>query len=231
MPTNLELTDLRTKLNQMTERIVSRLKDRSRYASNASVYRIDEIPIEGRTGISFFEFALEQLEQYHAALGRYRFPDQYRLTNTSSHTPVQRARVPTSPIQQVDIELKDEIITYYMTLLHDLCKEGDDPTTYGETVYCDADLIVLIHERINIGRFVAESKLQTDPSLQAIAESQNALRARLRKPKREQTVIANARKIAFNYNLNQNVVERCFRWLITKTLEVEIHYLQQRFRI
>jgi chorismate mutase len=231
MPSKLELRDLRTKLNQMTERIVSRLKDRSRYALNAAVYRIDEIPIEGRTGISFFEFALEQLEQYHAALGRYRFPDQYRLTNISTNTPVQRARVPTSPIQQVAIELKDEIITYYLTLLQDLCEEGDDPTTYGETVYCDADLIVLLHERINIGRFVAESKLQTDPSLQAIAQSQDALRPRLRKPEREQTVIANARKIAFSYNLNQNVVEHCFRWLITKTLEVEIHYLQQRFRI
>lgn len=231
MPTNLELTDLRTKLNQMTERIVSRLKDRSRYALNASVYRIDEIPIQGRTGISFFEFALEQLEQYHAALGRYRFPDQYQLTNVSPHTPVQRAQVPPSPIQQVDIELKDEIITYYMTLLQDLCADGDDSTTYGETVYCDADLIVLLHERINIGRFVAESKLQTDPSLRVIAESQNALRARLRKPKREQTVIANAKKIAFSYNLNQEVVERCFHWLITKTLEVEINYLQQRFRI
>ena len=231
MPSNLELTDLRTKLNQMTERIVSRLKDRSRYALNASVYRIGEIPIDGRTGISFFEFALEQLEQYHAALGRYRFPDQYRLTNISPHTPVQRARVPSSPIQQVDIELKDAIITYYLALLQDLCEDSDDPTTYGETVYCDADLIVLLHERINLGRFVAESKFQTDTSLQALATSQDALRARLRKPKREQTVITNARKIASRYNLNQDVIERCFRWLISKTLEVEIHYLQQRFDI
>jgi monofunctional chorismate mutase len=228
MPSKLELTDLRTKLNQMTERIVSRLKDRSRYALNASVYRCDEIPIEGRIGLSFFEFALEQLEQYHASLGRYRFPDQYRLTNISPHSPVQRG-IPPSPIRQVDIELKDKIITYYLTLLKDLCNEGDDPTTYGETVYCDADLIVLLHERINIGRFVAESKFQTDTSLRAIAETQDTLRARLKKPKREQIVIENARKIAFSYDLNQDVVERCFRWLITKTLEVEIDYLQQRF--
>jgi monofunctional chorismate mutase len=228
MPSKLELTDLRTKLNQMTERIVSRLKDRSRYALNASVYRYEEIPIEGRIGISFFEFALEQLEQYHASLGRYRFPDQYRLTNISPHSPVQRG-FPSSPIRQVDIELKDEIITYYLTLLKDLCNEGDDPTTYGETVYCDADLIVLLHERINIGRFVAESKFQTDTSLRAIIENQDALRARLRKPKREQTVIENAKTIALSYDLNPEVVERCFRWLITKTLEVEIDYLQQRF--
>jgi hypothetical protein len=31
------------------------------------------------------------------------------------------------------------------------------------------------------------------------------------------------------YDLNPDVVEHCFQWLIAKTLEVEIHYLQKRF--
>jgi chorismate mutase len=225
MHSKLNLHDLRTKINQMTERIVSRLKDRSRYVLNDAVYRRDAIPIEGRTGISFFEFALEQLEQYHASLGRYKFPDQHQLTTITLQSPVQRWSPP-SPIRQVDIELKDEIIAFYSLILRDLCREGDDPTTYGETVYCDADLIILLHERINIGRFVAESKFQTDPSFSTVVENRAALRARLRQPKREQTVIDNARKIALNYDLNPDVVERCFRWLITKTLEVEIDYLQ-----
>jgi chorismate mutase len=222
---NLDINDLRTKINQMTERIVSRLKDRSRYVLNDTVYRRDAIPIEGRTGVSFFEFALEQLEQYHASLGRYKFPDQHQLTNISLDSSVQRW-FPPSPVRQVDIELKDEIIAFYTILLRDLCREGDDPTTYGETVYCDADLIVLLHERINIGRFVAESKFQTDPSFSNIVENRDALRTRLRNPKREQTVIDNARKISLNYDLNLEVVEHCFRWLISKTLEVEIDYLQ-----
>lgn len=225
MYSKLNLHDLRTKINQMTERIVSRLKDRSRYVLNDAVYRRDAIPIEGRTGISFFEFALEQLEKYHASLGRYKFPDQHQLTTIALHSPVQRWSPP-SPVRQVDIELTDEITVFYSRLLRDLCREGDDPTTYGETVYCDADLIVLLHERINIGRFVAESKFQTDPSFSTVVENRDALHARLRQPKREQTVIDNARKIALNYDLNPDVVERCFRWLITKTLEVEIAYLQ-----
>ena len=225
MNSNYDLKDLRTKLNQMTERIVSRLKDRSRYVLNDSVYRRDAIPIEGRTGVSFFEFALEQFEQYHASLGRYKFPDQHRLTDISFQSPVQRW-FPPSSIKRVDIKLKDEIIAFYTTMLKDLCREGEDPTTYGETVYCDADLIVLLHERINMGRFIAESKFQTDPSFKSIVENRDALRARLRKPKREQTVIDNAKKIALNYDLKPDVVERCFRWLISKTLEVEIDYLQ-----
>jgi chorismate mutase len=225
MHSKLNLNDLRTKINQMTERIVSRLKDRSRYVLNDAVYRRDAIPIEGRTGMSFFEFALEQFEQYHASLGRYKFPDQHQLTNITLHSPVHRWSPP-SPVRQVDIELKDEIIAFYSLMLRDLCREGDDPTTYGETVYCDADLIVLLHERVNIGRFVAESKFQTDPSFSTVVENRDALRTRLRQPKREQTVIDNARKIALNYDLDPDVVERCFRWLITKTIEVEIDYLQ-----
>jgi chorismate mutase len=225
MGSTLNLQDLRTKINQMTERIVSRLKDRSRYVFNDTVYRRDAISIEGRTGVSFFEFALEQFEQYHASLGRYQFPDQHRLTRISLQSPVQRW-FPPSPVKPVEIELKDAVIAFYTRLLRDLCRAGDDPTTYGETVYCDADLIVLLHERINLGRLVAESKVQADPSFRTVVENREVLRARLRQPQREQEVLDHARTIALTYDLNPDVVERCFRWLIRKTLDVEIDYLQ-----
>ncbi len=65
----LQISDLRVKLDQMTERIVNRLKDRSRYRLNETVYISDAIPIEGRSGLSFFEYALEKLEKYHEKTG------------------------------------------------------------------------------------------------------------------------------------------------------------------
>ena len=225
---NLDLHDLRTKLNQMTERIVSRMKDRSRYPLNAVVYRPDAIPIANRSGLSFLDFALEGLEHYHASLGRYRFPDQYRLTGVSPSALVDRGS-PTSPIQPVDIALKDEIVAFYYRLVRALCPEGDDATTYGETVYCDADLIVLIHERINVGRFVAEAKLQTDPAISDVVDDRRTLAQRLIQPQREQAVIDQARGIATRYDLDPEVVERCFRWIIEKTLDVEIEYLRRKY--
>jgi chorismate mutase len=224
---NLDLHDLRTKLNQMTERIVSRLKDRSRYPLNAAIYRPDAIPIANRSGISFLDFALEGLEHYHASLGRYRFPDQYPLTDVSPSAPVERGS-PTSPIMRVDIALKDAIVAFYRGLVQTLCPGGNDETTYGETVYCDADLIVLIHERINVGRYVAEAKLQTDPSLVDVVEARHALARRLVQPQRAQIVIDQARSIATRYDLNADVVERCFRWITEKTLDVEIEYLRRK---
>jgi monofunctional chorismate mutase len=224
----VDIDDLRTKLNQMTERIVSRLKDRSRYLLNESVYVQGKISIENKKGISFLEFALEGLENYHASLGRYNFPDQYRLTNVSPFTAVVR-EYPISPIMRVDIELKDEIIKFYKKMLEALCTKGDDKTTYGETVYCDADLIVLMHERINVGRFVAESKIQANPSIVNVVNNKGELRQQLKEPIREQAVINYAREIAIRYDLNPNVVESCFRWLIDKTLEVEIDYLRKKY--
>lgn len=212
----------------MTEMIVSRLKDRSRYFLNKSVYVQDKISIENKKGISFLEFALEGLENYHASLGRYNFPDQYRLTNVSPFTTVVR-EYPVSPLMQVDIKLKDEIIIFYKKMLEALCKKGDDKTTYGETVYCDADLIVLMHERINVGRSIAEAKLLATPSIVKVVNIKDELRQQLKEPIREQAVINYAREIAVRYDLNPDVVESCFRWLIDKTLEVEIDYLRKKY--
>ena len=73
----IDLGELRVRLDQMTERIVSRLKDRSRFPLNEVVYRIGGVAIAGRDGVSFLQFALEGLEAYHASLVRYAYPDQY----------------------------------------------------------------------------------------------------------------------------------------------------------
>jgi chorismate mutase len=96
-------------------------------------------------------------------------------------------------------------------------------------VYCDADLIVLIHERINVGRYVAEAKLQTDPSLVRVVDTRPTLARRLVQPQREQAVVDQARRIATRYDLNAEVVERCFRWIIEQTLEVEVEYLRRKY--
>ena len=73
----VELGDLRVKLDQMTERVISGLKDRSRLPLNAPVYQPNAVPISGRTDTSLLQFAIEGLESYHASLGRFTYPDQY----------------------------------------------------------------------------------------------------------------------------------------------------------
>ena len=227
----VQLTDLRIKLNQMGERIVSRLKDRSRFQLNGAVYTPDAIPIEGRDGISLLYFALEGLEAYHASLGRYDYPDQYPVFSTTlPKSPVKRY-VPQAAISPVDINLREELLGFYTGILPELCPLGDDPNSYGETAYVDADALQHLHERINVGRYVAESKLAASPEISNIVHDSALLTAELKDSRREEDVINKAKERALVYELNPDLVGRIFRWVIDETLKVEVDYLQKRFGI
>jgi chorismate mutase len=232
--TNLE--DLRIRLDQASERIVSRLKDRSRLPLNWPVYSPDAVPISGRTGISFLQFAIEGLEAYHASLGRYEYRDQHPiLSRVLPRSPILRAGTGTdlSDIDMSDIEtrISSEMLSFYCGIVPELCREGDDPKTYGETVYVDADLLELMHERIDtIGRYVAHSKFESTPEILQHSDDDQALVLALRNIKREDIVVDKAKETAARYNLDPKVTERVFRWLIKETTDVEVAYLKSLAR-
>lgn len=222
-----DLADLRVRLDQMTGRILSRLKDRSRFPGNAAVYEPGGVPIAGRSGISLLDFALEGLEIYHASLGRYSYPDQYRLTAAEVHaSPVQRA-VAQVKDPDVAIQLRDNLLTYYRDLVRRLSNPGDDPSTYGETAYVDADLLNLLHERINVGRQVAKSKATADPALGSFVHDAGALTAALRDEAREARLLETVDATAARYELDPVVARDVFRWIIDETLALEVAWLQR----
>src|ERR1044071_1096396 len=104
----MQLSDLRVRLDQMTERIVMRLKDRSRFPINQRVYQPDGIPIDGRKGISFLEFALEGLEASHASLGRYSCPGEYPLVSRDLPASSVSRTVGAAALPAVAISIKDD---------------------------------------------------------------------------------------------------------------------------
>jgi chorismate mutase len=210
----------------MTERIVSRLKDRSRFPENRPVYEPDAVPIAGRRGISFLEFALEGLELYHASLGRFSFPDQYPLLSAlGKESPVERV-VPASAVPRIEIPITRDLLAFYIDALHSFCRPGADPGTYGETVYVDADLLNLIHERINIGRHIAEAKFTSNPALRDVLHDRDAITVALRDSVREESLLASVRATADRYELDPEMAAYVFRWVIDETLALEVWYLQ-----
>lgn len=225
--TTIDLGGLRVRLDQMTERIVSRLKDRSRFAFNQAVYTPGAVEIAGRTGISFLDFSLEGLEAYHASLGRFDQPDQYPVFGVNlPASPVRRGASTKPGVDRRTISIKDDLLAFYLTVLPRVCPPGDDPDNYGETVYLDADLLQLLHERINVGRYVAEAKVRSDPSVAASRNDAALLSSKLRDSRREEALIAAVRATAERYELDPEVVEHLFRWIIKETLRVEVAYLR-----
>jgi len=219
-----ELGELRIKLDQMTERISSRFKDRSRFPLNEAIYQPGGIPIVGRPGISLLQFAIEGLESYHASLGRYDYTDQHPVLGLNLPKSSVERTVRQTPLPQITPNIGDSLISFYKDLMSKYCKPGDDPESYGETAYIDADLIQLIHERVNIGRFVAEVKGRIDPSIYWLT-SENELRTKLEDKSREDALIERVRNAAQKYEFDPGMAEEAFRWMIEKTIDIEIAYI------
>lgn len=221
------LGELRIKLDQMTERITSRLKDRSRFPQNATIYESNAIEIHGRQDVSFFQFAIEGLEAYHASLGRFRYPDQFPVSGAKLQESSVERKVGESSLQEVNFSVASKLIPFYTGLIVKYCEAGDNPDTYGETAYIDADLVEIMNERINIGRYVAETKGRSDPSVFDVAENEKVLVSKLKDKVREEALIEKVRSTAQRYDLNPDMAEEVFRWMIERTMDVEVAYIQQ----
>lgn len=226
-----ELSEVRIRLDQMTERIISRLKDRSRFPQNPTVYRPDGVPLQGRPGISFLEFALHGLEAYHASLGRYEYPDQYPLFSGEIAGSAAARTVKMAGLPRHAISIREDLLAFHRDTVEQLCPAGDDPDTYGETVYVDADLLQLLNERINVGRYVAQAKKDSDAGLLDLVTDDRELAARLTDSAREEALIARVREVAARYELSEVNAEQVFRWIISETLKVEVLYLQESARV
>lgn len=223
-----ELNDLRVTLDQMTERITSRLKDRSRFEVNPDIYAPGAVAIVDRNGISLVEFALEGLEAYHASLGRFDDGDQYPVFGRNL-PPASVAGQPTrdESILRDDLSSAGDLIPFYQGLVEDHCEPGDSPEHHGETAYIDADLIQMMHERINVGRRVAEIKGRQDATLYE-CETDEEIESKLRDEVREAKLLTKVAGIAERYDLEPSFATDAFEWIIAKTIQLEIEYVHAK---
>lgn len=223
----MDLHDLRAKLDRLNEQIVSRLKDRSRFPVNEAVYAPGAIPIRGYPEVSLMEWALIGMERYHATLGRYELPDQIPLrTDVVTDSPVRR-KIDMPLLPAIAPPPREALFGFYIALVPEFCKPGDEPHNYGETAYADADVLVRLNERIFLGGFVAKTKLEQDPAIVSLARDPEAIRERFRDRPREDVVIERAQQAAWRYQINPDVITRVFRWMIEQTIDVEVRFLQQ----
>lgn len=223
-----DLSVVRLRLTKMTDRILMRLHDRAGFPLNRPVYEPDAIAIPGRTGISLLDFSLEGLEAYHASLGRYEFPDQFALSPAGKpRANASRSLPPPTADHRVEIALRESLTDFYTgKVLPRLCTDASDSDTYGETAYVDADLLELLNERINVGRDIALAKIQREPDLLDVLDDEQRLKDRLVDPVREEAVIADAAAAAERYGLEGDLARFIFRWIIDRTLALEVQYLQ-----
>lgn len=220
---------IRPGLDILANEIVIALKKRMRFYLNPEIYQAGLV--KGRPDTSLLHYELERIEQAHAELGRFKYADQEPFTDVDHIEPIIVRRTPQSPIQPMRSGIGERIIAFYRQWLASACKAGSDADSYGETVTSDVNALLAIMERINLGKYVAESKFSDaqDKFRAAGGEREATLELIVRKD-REGQVFDLARTLARNYALNEEHSLTVFEFMVEVTKDVEVDYIRQRLQ-
>jgi len=217
-----KIDSLRLKLDQMTERIISGLKDRSRYSVSAGVYNE-----EFSNSMSWFKYRLFREQSLDSEFGRYEFEDQHPLIFTKDQLAMPKRPRPHSDlgIAMVEVNNGESIISLYRETVIKICRVGDDPDNYGEIAKLDVSNVLTLYERIcGFAAKVAEYKIEREP--RTLHFDPEFLRSYLRDEEREKQVMEYALALARKEQVpNPEVMPIFFRTIIDRTLDLEVDYI------
>jgi chorismate mutase len=217
-----KIDNLRMKLDQMSERIVSGLKDRSRYTISNGVF-LEEF----FNGMTWFRYRLFREQSLDSEFGRFEFEDQHPfIFKKDQLTPPKRPR-PHADIGITSVEFDNgpEILNIYRDIIGKICKPGEDPDNYGEIAKLDVSNVLTLYERIcGFAAKVAEFKIEKEP--RTLHFEPEFLRSYLTDAEREKQVMDYALALARKEQLpNPEVMPGFFRTIIDRTLDLEVDYI------
>jgi chorismate mutase len=216
----IEITDLRIKIDQLNERILSGLKTRSRFSLNQGTFR--ESFADGKT---WFMYRLKKEQDLDAEFGRFMYNDQAPFIFSKEEIAKSKVSISANNngIKQIQIDISKEILDLYKEILYSICQPGEDKNNFGETTKLDVEIILALNERIvGVGEQVAGYKMQANPEIIKITNKEELKKA-LYVPEREKEVIERMGKVAEKYGLtNIEQMKEFARRIIELTKEVEM---------
>lgn len=219
---SININELRIKIDQLNQKIISGLKDRSRFAANLNTFKK-----EFNNGLTWFEYRLKKEQDLDSEFGRFMYYDQQpflfskkELSSSKVKSPINKGYKP------LDIDLSKKILSLHKNTLTNLCENKEDLSTYGETVKLDVDIILTLNERtVGIGEQVAAYKLDEEPELFELKTAKE-IRKKLIKPEREKDVINKTADLCKKYEIkNINLMKKFAKDLIEITLDAEVHFI------
>ena len=218
----VDIGDLRIKIDQLNQKIISGLKDRSRYPLNLGVFEK-----EFYSKMTWFEYRLKKEQDLDSEFGRFLYYDQQPFLFSKRELSPSKINDPINKgLKPVELDLSKKILSLYKETLVNLCENKEDVSTYGETVKLDVENILTLNERnVGLGEQVAAYKISTEPNLLDLKTAKE-VRQKLVKPQREVDVITKAANISEKYGIeNIDFMKKFAKDLIEITLDAEVHFI------
>ena len=180
----LSLDSIRKSLIRQEETIIFALIERAQFLQNAIVYEKDAFgdlgcpssnsmdECEEEDALSLLDFMLIGTELLHAKVRRYTSPEEHafypdRLPDDCTLRALGDLDYPEllSGVGDADKINFNPVLfaTYVNEIVPAITRSGDDEQ-HGSSVTCDVAVLQALSKRVHYGKFVAESKYQSNPN-------------------------------------------------------------------
>ncbi|KAG8946842.1 chorismate mutase aro7 [Tulasnella sp. 424] len=223
----LSLDRIRNVLIRLEDTIIFGIIERAQFALNPRIYQrgaFKELTDTGFNG-SWLEWFLKEIETFHAKARRYTSPDEYPFTKDLPPPLLPALNFPKILYQHpncVDLNVNPSILSFYTRtvaprITHRATlelaarnrakgiigdEEYEDDGNYGSAATIDVELLHAISKRVHYGKFVSESKFQSNPAAfvpHILRKDRNALGDLITKPAVERAVLNRLGKKASHY--------------------------------
>ncbi|KAF3767788.1 hypothetical protein M406DRAFT_80270 [Cryphonectria parasitica EP155] len=164
----LDLSRIRFQLIRLEDTITFHLIERVQFPLNSNIYIPGAVPIPG-SDLSLMDWYLLEQEKLQSLIRRYESPDEYPFFPVSLNKPILPSIDYPRILHPNDVNVNDKIKAFYIdTFLPRVCPSfghgdrGVSAENYGSSATCDIAVLQALSRRIHFGKFVAESKFQSE---------------------------------------------------------------------
>lgn len=247
------LTGATPQYSRLEDTITFHLIERVQFPLNESIYKPGAIDLgNGDSNLSFMDWYLREQEKLQSLIRRYEAPDEYPFFPDALQKPLLKPLKYPEILHKNDVNVNEEIKKYYIEkFLPRVCPNfgrgdsGESEENYGSSATCDIACLQALSRRIHFGKFVAESKFQSDPekyTKMIKAGDREAIGDSITIPAVEKQVLDRLLLKAQTYGtdptlgnrsgggkINAEAVMLMYKdFVIPLTKEVEVDYLMQR---
>ncbi|KAI5921545.1 chorismate mutase [Camillea tinctor] len=248
----LDLANIRFQLIRLEDTITFHLIERVQFPLNRSIYEPGAVEIGTNEQLSFMDWYLREQEKLQSLIRRYEAPDEYPFFPEALQKPILKPLEYPKILHPNNVNVNEKIKKFYIeNFLPAVCPDfgrgdrGESEENYGSSATCDIACLQALSRRIHFGKFVAESKFQSDPEKytklikagdrEAIGESitnaavEKQVLARLGLKARTYGTDPTTTSPDSDGKINVEAVVSMYRdFVIPITKEVEVEYLMQR---
>ena len=166
----LSLPHIRYQLIRLEDTVICYIIERAQFPLNATIYQPGAIPIPG-SNLSFSDWVLREQEILQSKIRRFQSPDEYPFFEDA----MQELILPPLEYPQIlwenDVNVNQELKRQYIEKILPGCcmkperaERAEAQENYGSAATADVNCLQSLSRRIHFGKFVAESKFQSEPA-------------------------------------------------------------------